>query len=122
VTIGLVGCDSATKFASRNITRTHQAFGWKAKDFFDDLQVIACCEAIAANDLDKINRLLDSGVNVNTPGKDGMTLLLWSMPVPVSDDTQCFELLLKRGTDPNVKLTGDLGTNQRLRRPRSSLC
>jgi ankyrin repeat protein len=118
--LSLTGCDKAAQLASRDITTMRQAFGWKAKDFFDDPQVIACCEAIAANDLDKINRLLDSGVNVNTPGKDGMTLLLWSMPVPVSDDTECFELLLKRGADPNVKLTGDLGTKQRLR-PKDSV-
>jgi ankyrin repeat protein len=113
--LALTSCEKAAELVSKDITTMRQAFGWKANDFFDDPPVIACCEAIAANDLDKINRLLDSGVDVNTPGKDGMTLLLWSMPVPVSEDTECFELLLRRGADPNVKLTGDLGTRQRLR-------
>jgi hypothetical protein len=113
--LSLTGCQDMVEVTSKDIVFSRQAFGWKAENFFTDPELIECCEAIVNGDKAKLNRLLDSGVDLNVVGKDGMTLLLWSMPVPVRDETDFFELLLKRGANPNIKFTGDLGTKQRIR-------
>jgi len=84
----------------------HRKVGWKAEDFFQDPQVIGLCEAIAANDLESMGRLIKAGVNVNAKGAGNMTPLLWAFP---DDRPDRFEMLLEAGANPNVKITTDLG-------------
>jgi len=99
----------------RDTTTKREAFNWKAEDFFDDPKVVELCQAIEAKDIDEIDKLIAQGVDVNSKGAGNMTPLLWSMPVPVSNETKVFAHLLKSGADPNVKFATDLGTRQRLR-------
>lgn len=84
----------------------HHKVGWKAEDYFDDPQVIKLCQAIAANDLEEMRRLIDAGADVKAIGKDGMTPLLWSFPDRL---VERFELLLEKGADPNIPIQSDFG-------------
>lgn len=86
--------------------RWHAVVGWKAEDYFDDPQVRALCGAIERNDIEELERLIESGVNVNSLGKDGMSLLLWAFP---DRKIERFECLLHHGADPNVIFESDFG-------------
>ncbi|SMP66493.1 hypothetical protein SAMN06265222_1102 [Neorhodopirellula lusitana] len=80
----------------------HQAVGWEAEDFFNDSAVVELCSAIEANDIAKMKRLITEGVDVNAIGEGGATPLLWAF---VDNQPERFQLLLERGSDPNVKTT-----------------
>ncbi|MFZ5829712.1 MAG: ankyrin repeat domain-containing protein [Planctomycetota bacterium] len=79
----------------------HERLKWKAEEFFDDAGVIRLCRAIEAKDLREIERLAQSGVNVNAKGRGNMTPLLWAFPM----GEKAFRKLLELGADPNVRLT-----------------
>jgi ankyrin repeat protein len=85
----------------------HQKFGWKAKDYFDDPKVVALCDAIEANDLAEIDRLVAAGADVNAQGKGKMTPLLWAFP---GNHLERFKRLLEHGANPNVIVESDFGT------------
>jgi len=104
VLVGLLGCGKVSQFTGKTF---HQKCGWKAKDFFDDPQVIALCHAIEKNDISEIDRLVADGVNVNALGKDNMTPLLWAYP---DNNLERFTRLLYHGADPNVAIKSDLNT------------
>ncbi len=87
---------------SKPYTNWHDWANWRAENYFADPQAIAMCQAIEANDLDEMKRLLHAGLDVNTKRRADMTFLLWSFP---DKEFERFELLLKRGADPNVPLT-----------------
>jgi len=82
--------------------RWHNRWNWRAEDYFSDPAAIELCRAIEANDLAEMQRLIDEGANVNAAGEGGMTLLLWAMP---DGRFERFELLLKSGANPSVKMT-----------------
>lgn len=84
----------------------HEKHGWKAADFFTDAKVIDLCDAIAANDLDGMKKLIAAGVNVNAKGKGMMTPLLWAFP---DEKPERFRVLLEAGADPNVYTESDFG-------------
>jgi len=84
----------------------HEKHGWKAADFFSDAKVIALCDAIAANDVDGMKKLIAAGADVNATGKGMMTPLLWAF---VDDKPERFRLLLEAGADPNVYTESDFG-------------
>jgi hypothetical protein len=84
----------------------HQKFGWKAEKFFEDPKVIALCNAIEANDLYQMERLIAEGADVNATGKGNMTPLMWAFP---DEMFERFNLLLELGADPNIKITDNLG-------------
>jgi uncharacterized protein len=88
-------------------TRWHAKVGWKAKDYFDDEQVIALCQAIEADDVPEMKRLIAAGADVNAVGKEGMTLLLWAFP---DRKIERFKCLLEAGANPNVFVESDFGT------------
>jgi len=94
-----------------SVLNWHTRFGWKAEDYFDDPQVVALCNAIEANDLGQIQKLIDGGVNLNAIGKGKMTPLLWAYP---DNQLPRFELLLQNGADPNVIITEDFGIRSAL--------
>lgn len=95
------GCDA--KVFNQTL---HQKIGWRAEDFYDDPQLIELCRAIEADDLEKIQQLINAGVDVNARGKDNMTPLMWAFP---DEKLPRFEMLLKAGADPNVYIKTDLG-------------
>ena len=82
-----------------------QKLGWKPADFFTDPQVIALCHVIEANDLDRMRRLIDAGVDINTRGKGNNTPLLWAY---FDNQPERFRLLLEHGADPNVVISENL--------------
>jgi len=88
--------------------RWHRKFKWNAKDFFDDPKAIELADAIEINDLKEIQRLIDEGADVNAPGKDGMTLLLWAMP---DANLERFKLLLESGADPAVTMKSNFNAS-----------
>jgi ankyrin repeat protein len=102
---GFTGCGELAQLTGRTF---HEKCGWKAKEFFDDPQVVALCHAIEANDLKEIDRLIAAGANVNAKGKDNMTPLLWAFP---DNKLQRFTRLLEHGADPNVIIQSDMNTH-----------
>ncbi len=95
--------DDLTKMKIPGVKRTfHQAVGWEPEDFFNDSAVIELCDAIEANDIEKMKRLIAGGVDVNAIGEGGATPLLWAF---VDNQPERFQLLLEHGADPNVKTT-----------------
>jgi hypothetical protein len=85
----------------------HQKFDWKAEKYFDDPQVITLCNAIEANDLEEMERLIQAGADVNAKGKGNMTPLVWAFP---DNKPERLEKLLEYGADPNVVVTSDFNT------------
>ena len=81
--------------------RPHERVRWEAEDFFTDPKMIELCKAIEAEDLVKIDELVQSGVDVNARGRANMTPLLWAFPM----GEKVFRRLLEHGANPNVKLT-----------------
>lgn len=73
---------------------------WKAEDFFDDPDVIKLCNAIWQSDIGMVKKLIESGVDVNAVGADGMNPLYWAFHMDT--DPRPFEMLLKNGANPNV--------------------
>ena len=71
---------------------------WKADRWFSDEQTLELCSAIEKSDLDEIQRLIDSGADVNAKGRGDMPLILWAF----STGSKVLEVLLKNGADPNI--------------------
>ena len=67
--------------------------------FYQDKRVIALAKAAARGRVDDVEKLVASGVDVNTIGKDGMTPLLWVLK---EKNKKGFLCLLKYGADPNI--------------------
>jgi hypothetical protein len=112
----LVGCSEPARGVLRKAVAAaagsqswHEKHGWKAADFFTDPQAVALCEAIQANDLERMRQLIAAGADVNARGKGNMTPLLWSF---FDDKPERFQLLLEAGADPNVYTESDFGLPQ----------
>ena len=101
-----VGCAEVRKVVKKS---WHAKFDWRADLYFEDSQVIALCNAIEAEDLQEIDRLVAAGVNVNARGKGNMTPLLWAFP---DNKPERFKRLLEHGADPNVIFQSDFNTGQ----------
>lgn len=69
-------------------------------NYFDDPQVIKLCEAVMDGDLATIEKLVESGVELNARGRDGMTPLLFSL---VGLNKTGLERLLTHGANPNLQ-------------------
>ena len=76
--------------------------GWSPEGFFTSPNELLICEAISSGDRQRLVALLDSGVELNTPGRFGFTVLHWAY---AADDLEAFELLLKYGADPDQRFT-----------------
>ena len=74
---------------------------WQPSDFFDTANELTICEAMSSSDMGKVTKLLQSGVELNTPGKLGVTVLHWAF---FEDNLLAYELLLKNGASPDRKL------------------
>ena len=71
-------------------------------DCFTNPDMIALAKSSASGNLDEIDRLVSSGVDLNARGKNGMTVLLWAMQ---AENKKAFKRLLEHGADPNIQLT-----------------
>ncbi|HBE69505.1 MAG TPA: hypothetical protein DDW52_15275 [Planctomycetaceae bacterium] len=91
----------------------HEKYGWEAETYFEDGGVVELCDAIERNNLDEVERLIASGVDVNALGRGGMTPLVWAFP---DGKFERFELLLKHGADPSIVTTSDFGTAGKLQK------
>lgn len=72
--------------------------------YYDDKNIHALIYSIEEGDTAAIKTLLDSGVNVNTVGKNGVTPLFWSY-LKLDEHLlkkDVFKLLLKNGADPHI--------------------
>ena len=111
----LTGCSDPAQGLVRKVAARvtnapwHEQHGWKAADFFTDPQVIALCDAIAANDVARMKKLIAAGADVNARGKGNMTPLLWAF---VDNKPERFRLLLEDGANPNVYIESDFGNRQ----------
>jgi ankyrin repeat protein len=77
-----------------------------SKDFFSGLDRIqTTCNDLSRGEIASIKQLVDNGVSLDTPGKHGMTLLLWAW---CSSNPVAFEALLEFGADPHARLTSDV--------------
>jgi len=74
---------------------------WRPDEFFDDEQMIALANAAEEGDVKNIDQLVEEGVDVNTTGKDGMTILLWAF---WAKNKKSFEKLLIHGANPNAQI------------------
>lgn len=70
-----------------------------ANEFFKDKKVVALAKAIHKGDREKIKALIREGVDPNSIGKDGTSLLFWAIMV---DSTKGFDFLLQEGADPTL--------------------
>ena len=98
----LLGVQSSTKPKSAYPWSVQN--GWDAENIFADPKVVTLCKAIELQDFNKVQALVDAGVDVNSVGIGGMTPLMWCMP---ADKGGVFECLLRNGADPNKSLTMD---------------
>ena len=51
----------------------------KANDFFDDNRIVELSKYVVKGKTSKIEEMVNSGVNINTVGEDGMTLLFLAL-------------------------------------------
>ncbi|NQT13621.1 MAG: ankyrin repeat domain-containing protein, partial [Planctomycetes bacterium] len=77
--------------------RLHR-FQYNAKDFFADPKVAELAEAAAQGDAERVDALVDEGVDANARGEHGLTPLIYAMS---GKNIQGFQRLLERGADPN---------------------
>lgn len=83
--------------------------GKTARESFDDPNVVALVEAAIDGDDDEVMALHKRGVDVNTPGFQGLTPLMWAL---AAKNKKGMQALLTAGADPNYKLpSGDSPMN-----------
>ena len=93
--------ETAKRFAGLRPSRRT----YRAQDYFADPKAAELAEAARDGDCQRIDAMIAQGVNVNARGKDGWTLLMYSMS---GGNTRGFQRLLERGADPNLHTdTGD---------------
>jgi ankyrin repeat protein len=79
------------------------AGGRDAAQTFRDPKVVALVEAIESEDLARVDKLVQSGVNINATGASGQTPLHWSL-LKVGIRASTIEHLLALGANPNARL------------------
>ncbi len=77
-----------------------KVLGMNVSDYFTNAKVQELAKAVASGDTNKVNKLVTSGVNPNTIGKDGITLLYWAIGAKSKEG---LEALLKNGANPNTE-------------------
>jgi len=83
-------------------TKGPQVGGKPPEFFFSNPDVISLCKAISNKNMPEIDRLIESGVNINTIGaKNEMTPLFWSLG---SKNKEAYKKLLENGADPNIEI------------------
>jgi ankyrin repeat protein len=95
-------------FAVSSSCRKTSTTGKSPDFFYKNKQMIELCEAIADNDEKKVDELLKHGVDINRMGKEGMTPMLWAFTM---HDKKIFEMVLKKGGNPNIRYYPKTGTS-----------
>jgi uncharacterized protein len=72
-----------------------------AAQVFTNPRLVEAARAVERGDVTALNSLARSGVNVNEPGKQGVTLLFWAMKYKRKDSMRA---LLNLKANPNQKL------------------
>ena len=80
--------------------------GRSAHEAFQSDGVVSLLEAVKNKDAKEAHRLADSGVNVNSLGKDGATPLIWMLGLR---DIAAMKLLLELGANPNQYAVNGVG-------------
>ncbi|MDR3719932.1 MAG: ankyrin repeat domain-containing protein [Bryobacteraceae bacterium] len=84
------------RFGNENMT---------SAEFFESPSMIAAATAVEKQDIAALEGMARAGLDVNRPGKHGMTLLIWSLN---GQKKRSLEKLLALRADPNAKLeSGD---------------
>ena len=74
-------------------------------DNYDSNEMKYIISLIEDNKLSELKEYVYSGVNINTLGRDGTTLLMWAMK---NDNRELVKFLLEIGSDPRVPLGKDI--------------
>lgn len=77
--------------------------GGRAKKYFPDRHLAELATAAANGNTDKLQKLIDQGMDVNARGEGGMTVLCWTL---LRNSKQGFLFLLEHGADPNIESEG----------------
>lgn len=108
ILLGLLALCLACNDFGRPVGRGTAKYGWNAERYFrNQPQVVALCDAISAHDLEEIDRLIDTGVDINARGAANMTPLLWAYP---ERNLPLLKHLLDRGADPNVLVLSEFSS------------
>ncbi len=81
--------------------------GRSAQEAFQNDGVVSLLRAVIKKDAKEAKRLIDSGVNANTVGKDGATPLIWMLG---QQNLGAVKLLLDLGADPNQYVANGIGS------------
>jgi len=74
-------------------------FFMRAGDYFEPGLPVEMARAAARGDAAKVSELVKKGADVNEPGRDGMTLLMWAF---LKQNKTGFRALLENGADANL--------------------
>jgi ankyrin repeat protein len=74
----------------------------RVSELFQSKPLVELAEASAKGRVEKIQLLIKNGVNLNSQGKDGITVLFWAL---LHKNKKSIEVLLQNGADPNVRMT-----------------
>ena len=97
---------------SLDSTRFRPGFGKSSTspaDYFTDDRAIDLCWAAQEGDISELQRLIESGVDINVQGDGGVSALLFALS---SNQLAAFEWLLKNGADPDASLTDVVRMNK----------
>jgi ankyrin repeat protein len=87
-------------------------YGWAADHFFNNAQVVQLCGAIEAGNTERIEELINDGVDIDAVGRENVTPLLWAL---MDSQFECFKLLLEHGANPNVEIHSHLNARGEIR-------
>ena len=78
--------------------------GKTASHFYEKQELINLCKSIDSEDLNSIESIVKSGIDINTSGKEGMTPLAWAY---FTDKAKAFKKLLELKANPNISFKND---------------
>lgn len=82
------------------------AWQYTPEEIFSDTKVRALAKAAAKGDTKKLAKLIDSGVDINSKGKIGITPIFWPL---LQSNFVGFEYLINAGAKVNIVFSEDYG-------------
>jgi len=95
----LTACGAASAFTSRPFSMLKRM---QAQDYFNAPLQIELAEAIEREDIERMQRAINSGADVNAVGKEEMRPLFWAMS---KQKLTAFKFLLDKGASTNPAMT-----------------
>lgn len=83
----------------------HDIGGKNIDDVFSNTQTRQLAQAACRGDTNTIRKLVGSGADVNAPGLDGLSVLMWALSC---NNVEGMKALLDAGADPNHKVKNNL--------------